>query len=494
MARPRLQWLALGLALATLVLGLRFGTFAASGADSYGYVSQADLWLRGTLIIAEPLGGEAPWNNANFALAPLGYHPGDRGGTMVPTYSPGLPMVMALFKAVAGADAVYWVVPLLGALAVWLTFVLGARMGGEDTGLLAALSLLVSPAFLYQLMWPMSDVPVTAWWLLSVVLALGPTRRYAVGAGVAVAAAVLTRPNLVPLALPVGVLMLARSASWRERAARGAVFALAALPGPVAIAIINNHLFGSPLASGYGPIGLLYKSEHLAANLEQFPRWLITTQSPFLLLALVAPALLHWRRLERPRDLATFGLAFSAVVFLLYVWYIPFGDWTFLRFLLPAYPMMLVSAAAAFASIAPPAGRSRTLAFVAVAAILAGWGCWQGRIAFEVRGLESRYIEAGRLARGLPDNAAVLTNQHSGSLRFYGGGNRITLRFEWLDPADYTEAIAYLHSIGRPVFAVLDDFERDLVRARYGQTADISWLDQPPIVVAAGRVYFYAIP
>jgi hypothetical protein len=49
---------ALALALATAMLGIRFGTFAASGADSYGYVSQADRWLEGRLIVDEPLADE----------------------------------------------------------------------------------------------------------------------------------------------------------------------------------------------------------------------------------------------------------------------------------------------------------------------------------------------------------------------------------------------------------------------------------------------------
>jgi hypothetical protein len=35
--------LALALAFLTAALGIAFGTFTAGGADSYGYVSQADL-------------------------------------------------------------------------------------------------------------------------------------------------------------------------------------------------------------------------------------------------------------------------------------------------------------------------------------------------------------------------------------------------------------------------------------------------------------------
>jgi hypothetical protein len=70
--------LALALAFLTAALGIAFGTFTAGSADSYGYVSQADLWLQRTLIIDEPLADEAPWRNANWTLTSFGYRPGDR--------------------------------------------------------------------------------------------------------------------------------------------------------------------------------------------------------------------------------------------------------------------------------------------------------------------------------------------------------------------------------------------------------------------------------
>jgi hypothetical protein len=124
--------------------------------------------------------------------------------------------------------------------------------------------------------------------------------------------------------------------------------------------------------------------------------------------------------------------------------------------------------------------------------VLASWGLWQGRAAFTVRTQESRYLAAARFARALPDNAAILCNQHSGSLRYYA--DRLTLRYEWLAPDVYTEAIDYLHSLGRPVFVVLDDWERDVFRSRYAAVTDLSWLDRPPALVAAKQVYFYAVP
>ena len=485
--------LAIALAVVAAALGLRFGTFVASGADSYGYVSQADLWLNRTLVIEQPFNGDAPWRWANWTLSPLGYRPGDRGGTMVPTYSPGLPMLMAGFKAVGGERAIYFVVPLLGALAVWLTFRLGLFFGDRQAALLAAFALLVSPAFIFQLMWPMSDVPVMAWWLLAIVLAAGGTRAHAGLAGFAAAAAILTRPNLAPLVLPIAAaLVMLGDEQPRQRAWRAAFFVIAMLPGPIAVAAINNHLYGSPLASGYGTFSTIYAWRYFWTNAANYPLWLIQTQTPFILLALAAPLLLRRSGHVAHRRLMLIGLLFSLAVLLLYLWYTPFDHWTYLRFLLPAYPVMLVVSAAAFGLMAPKEPRRRVMSFAAVAVALAVWGGWHARSAFAVQADEARYVAAARFAAALPDNAVILSNQHSGSIRYYA--HRTTMRFEWLAPDVYAEALSFMRGQGRPVFAVLDESERDVFRARYAEVTDLSWLDRPPTLVAANRVYFYEVP
>src|SRR6185436_15305580 len=36
-------------AAAALILGVTYGTYVAASADTYGYVSQADLWMTGSL-------------------------------------------------------------------------------------------------------------------------------------------------------------------------------------------------------------------------------------------------------------------------------------------------------------------------------------------------------------------------------------------------------------------------------------------------------------
>ena len=484
--------LALALALLTAALGITFGTFTAGGADSYGYVSQADLWLQRSLIIDEPLADEAPWRNANWTLTPFGYRPGDRRGTMVPTYSPGLPMVMAAFKAVGGPNAVYYVVPLLGALTVWMTFVLGRRLAGPLAGLLAATALLASPAFLFQLMWPMSDVPVAAWWLLAILLAIRGTTWSVAAAGLAAAVAVLTRPNLVALVVPLLTFVVTHPTRMRDRYRAAAVFTCAMLPGVIGVGAINRYLYESAFNSGYGSFSTIYASEHFWPNLLNYAASLLGTQTPFICLGAAAPLLFHRRRDSEARSIAVLSLGFSAFVVASYLWYTPYSDWTYLRFLLPAFPLMLALAASVFVLVVPGRPQWKVAAVTAMAATLAIWGAWVGRSAFHVRADEARYVAAGRIGAGLPDNAVILSNQHSGSLRYYAG--RITMRFEWLDPDMYVPALEYFDRLSRPVYVVLDDWERDIFRSRYAAVSDLSWLDRPPLLLAGQRVYFYAIP
>jgi len=481
---------AIALALLALAHGLRFGTFTASGADSYGYVSQADLWLKGTLVIDQPLHDDFSWRWANWTLTPLGYRPGDVGGTMVPVTAPGLPLLMAAFKAVGGETAVYVVVPLLGALAVWLTYCLGLRFGDSHVAVLASAALLVSPIFLTRLVWPMSDVPAMAWWLTAIVLAIEPSPARAALAGAAAAAAILTRPNLFPLAFLLAVLILMRTAGARPRVWRATVFTLAMLPGPIAVAVIDNHLYGSPFASGYGTVDTIYAARNLVTNLVRYPTWLVES-TPFILLAFAAPFLLRRAGRVAESRLSLFALIFFAGVLALYLSYTPYDDPEFLRFLLPAFPLMLAAAAAAFGVLAPAAPRQRTTACAAVALLLAVWGVWQGREAFLTRGYEARYRAAARMAATLPENALFLSNLHSGSLRYYA--HRLTLRFEWLEPDVYAAALEQLRKSGRPLFVVLDESERGAFRARYAPVADLSWLDAPPTLIAARRVFFYQI-
>src|SRR5439155_3148307 len=124
-------------------VGIFYGSFAAAGSDSYGYVSQASLWLSGNLHVRQPWVEQMSWPARDWSFAPLGYRPSSPDGTIVPTYSPGLPMVMAVFLRVFGANGPFYVVPVLGALALWVTYLLGVELTRSRTvGACAALLLL----------------------------------------------------------------------------------------------------------------------------------------------------------------------------------------------------------------------------------------------------------------------------------------------------------------------------------------------------------------
>ena len=98
---------AAAVAVAVAYAGLRWGVLVAGGSDSYGYVSQAELWRRGTLVVRQEIVRRTPWPLAADTWTPLGYRPSPhvRDG-YVPLYAPGLPL-LANRPLVAGEPAAY---------------------------------------------------------------------------------------------------------------------------------------------------------------------------------------------------------------------------------------------------------------------------------------------------------------------------------------------------------------------------------------------------
>ena len=131
--------------------------------------------------------------------------------------------MMAAARTIAGRAGMFWIVPLMGGLAVWLTFVLGRRIGGAAAGLMAAVLLASSPVFLYQIVQPMNDVPAAALWLLALVLASRAAARpdwiSQAWTGAAAGAALVVRPNLLPLAAVTALWIATARTTWRDRAA-----------------------------------------------------------------------------------------------------------------------------------------------------------------------------------------------------------------------------------------------------------------------------------
>ena len=135
------------------------------------------------------------------------------------------------------------------------------------------------------------------------------------------------------------------------------------------MAVLNAVRYGSPLASGYGGTDVLFSMAHVAPNLDRYSRWLVETHTPFVALALLAPVWM-WRDGARAR----WAVAGGAAVILTaatYLAYTVFDDWWYIRFLLPALPVLLVLAcvgwrcvASAFRWKIPRAWRRRSCALV----------------------------------------------------------------------------------------------------------------------------------
>ena len=277
-------------AAATALVGLLHGSAVPSGADASGYLSQARLWRAGALTVSQPAIAEAPWPSAAWTYSPLGFRPGPQPGTIVPTYPPGLPLHFALAEALAVHAGERLVVPVLGSAGVGAAFLLGRRLSGPAGGAAAAVLLASSPVWLNQLLQPMSDVPVTAWWLVSVTVAArearpGPAR--AALAGLAAGVALLIRPNLV-LLLPVPLaVLLARRGADRVPALRTlAAYGAGVAPALAGLAAFNTALYGAPWNSGYGSARELFDVAFVAANVRLYGGWALDVHAPLLAAAL----------------------------------------------------------------------------------------------------------------------------------------------------------------------------------------------------------------
>ena len=237
--------LALVLTAVVVAVGIANNSWGVGGSDSYSYASQMDLWLRGELKVPVTMASEVPWPNALATFTPFGYNAVAGETAIAPITPPGLPVLMAAFKAIGSHASAFLVVPLTGGLLVWSTFLIGRGLGSDRLALAGAWLVATSPTFLMMFKSQMSDVPAAAFWTLATYWILGTTVSSAVSAGVAASLAILIRPNLLPLAAVL--------AAWTVFAAqrnRLAAFAFATLPACVVVAVINNHLFRSPLTSG----------------------------------------------------------------------------------------------------------------------------------------------------------------------------------------------------------------------------------------------------
>ena len=443
-------------------------------------------------------------------------------GELVPGYPLGLPALMAIAQWLVGDTGPFVVVPLLAALAVLGCFGLGARLHSRSAGVVAAALMATSPVLLFQVVQPMSDVPAATWTVLALLAAITPGRIAAIAAGVAFSMAVATRPNLAP----VGLLVVACAAGWpvesvtRLHARRVVWTVLGMLPLATVMLGAQWRLYGSPVTTGYGGLDQYFAWASVWPNVAAYTARLIAGETPSILLTLAAliaiafgarrtsgirgttpfssPADRHasdaslsdtaadqsgsargrpGRAGEAPVGPSLFGrlrpsvlLAVAGTLCLLVVYlpYVVFPDWEYLRFFLPALALGFVAAGAVVSegiAALPSPARGLTLVLGLTLACAANTVVAAREQAFNLRRYESRYRSVGRyLAATLPDNAVVVTSQESGSVRHYTG--LPVLRWDLLS-VELDDALAFLRGRGRRPVLVIEDWERPLLRAKF---------------------------
>ena len=455
--------LALTAALALTTFGIVRGTWAVGGSDSSCYGLMADALAHGHLQPSSDLVTRVPWPDASRTFAPAGFIPSPvRPDAAAPICAPGMSVLMAPLVLIGGADALFLLTPIAAGLLVWFTFVLGRRVAGEMAGLIAAVLVAASPIVLFQSVQPMNDIVTAALWIAAFAVASGEGTARTCVAGLLTGAAILVRPNLAPLVLPVASLAFTPG------------FFVALLPGGVALVALNYGLYGSALSSGYGSATTLFSAGNVSANLRQYSRAIADTETIVLALGVIAPFVLKERR-----RLAWTLLAAAAIVMAIYALYQPFPEWWYIRFLIPAIALMLVLASAAAVQLARGV---KMLGIVGLAAIVLVFSMLERsgtRDALQLQQLESRYRDSGQLVRErLPANAILITVWQSGSMRFHAG--RPSVMWDALDPDWLDRAVDWLRANGLTPYILLERREEQDFRARFRGHSSYGALDWPP--------------
>jgi hypothetical protein len=447
-----------------LFLAWHGGSYAG-GADSSGYLNSARLLGEGRLS-GTPRAPDG-WPHTAFGLMafqPLGFTTDATEPRLTPTYPTGLPLHLLAASWLVGwrhAATLVNIFAALGAGAILWSLARRLQLGPGWAA--AALGLFwLCPLTLFTALQPLSDLLALFWSLAALWLALrSPGHwRWALLTGVATSIAVLVRPTNVLLALPLAV---ALGTDLRRHLLLG----LGGLPAAAFFCYYNWRAYGAPLATGYGDVWNVFGLVNVSPNLVHFARWIPALLTPLILAALAAPFLPATRR----RELAVLGL-WAGLLIGFYACYYHSGEtWWYLRFILPAFPVLILAALVVLQHAwrrRPPSLATR----LALAVVAAATAAWQIRLsdrldAVGITAGEADYLHGANWAQGqLPPEAAVFCMQTSGALYFYTP--LLLIRWDQVEMAELPRLLATLQAGRRPVYAMLFEFEQAEAFARLG--------------------------
>ncbi len=463
----------IGLLIYGYVLASR-ASYAVGGLDSSGYAQIARSILKGEFVrsVTGPDLLGLP-NDFSNIFTPLAYDPGPRPGTIAPMYPIGFPMLMALGALIAGWEhGPYLVAPIVGLLSLLLIYLVGLELGlPRGFSIAGAIMLAASPTFIHYSTQPMSDAVAMFWSLVAILAALLSRKRdgWALLAGAAFGMAFLTRPSSVLLSIPLLF-------SLRLKLKNILFFTLGGLPLAAIFFAYNFVTHGHPLLTGHWASGVqnAITTTGFTNRLNFYRDWIKVTMSPLPLLgwlAVAADRKVEWR------NRATLVSWFGAFL-LFYSCYDYYGAWWWTRFLLPAYPAMILGALLVARDVGgllgkriSEANRAR-LRWIVLAILLSVTLSHENRYIkrFELFDLGPREIAHKTSCRWadqtIPSNSLLVATQMSGALNFYTG--RPIVRWDRLEPAQMATVKKRAAEKGYQWYALLMPFEIEDARNRIG--------------------------
>jgi Bacterial membrane protein YfhO/Dolichyl-phosphate-mannose-protein mannosyltransferase len=448
-------------------------SYAVGGSDSVGYAQVARSILKGEFVRPVPgLDSLGLPNTFDRILMPLAYDPGPQPRTMVPSYPVGFPILMALGALIAGWEqGPFLVTPIVGLLSLLLIYLVGLELGlPRGFSIAGAIMLAASPTFIHYSTQPMSDVAEMFWALAAILGALRSRKRdgWALLAGAAFGMAVLARPSSMLLLIPILF-------SLRLTLKSILFFILGGLPLAAIFFIYNIVTNNHPLPTGYWATrNYFMKTTGFIDRFNSYRYWINVTMSPLPLLGwlvVAADRKVEWR--NRAMLVSWFG-----AFFLFYCCYDIYGTWWWTRFLLPAFPAMILGALLVARDVVGLLGKwvseinQARLRWIVLAILLGVTLSHENR---KIRKFDVFNFGAGEIAhynscrwadQTIPSNSLVVSMQMSGALGFYT--ERPIVRWDWLKPELWSEVKKRAAEKGYQWYALLMPFEIEEAQKRLG--------------------------
>jgi len=461
-------WLVIAALTAYAVLIAYHINACAGGSDSSGYMNHAKLLAEGRLHATERIIPGVNYRiSHSYLYTPLGLKPASHFEGLVPTYPPGLALMLMAISPLSGwvhaGDAVILLHSLAG---IVLIFILALTLGlSVRLSTLASVILATSPLYLNYSVQMMSDLPALVWVTLAVLTAWKSSHAesktmqsgWAYLCGFAVSVAVLIRPTNALIFIPVLIALGLRPRRFFN-------FIVGGLPGALFFAYHSQAAYGHIGTTGYGDTWTLFESTYFTQTLYHYIHWLPILFTPLSLLSCGLILLL-----KKSTQLSLVLISWAFVYLGFYSFYsCTHETWWYLRFILPAAPALIVGGLLSLRFLLTWVNLNNTshsylrIGYLSLGLLLVlPSAFWTKKLgALNAGRGESVYPKtAAWLTENIPSSSVILCMQESGALFYYTPFTLI--RWDEIDLDLKNQIIAKTTAQKLPLYAALFNWEKD---------------------------------